>query len=191
MPPAVAPLLYSFEDDAVTCPGCLTVRSLVEPAPVSPAKRRADALPVFVGEVNPHGSRPDMALFFLPRGSAGWRLQRQVLDVPRTMYYRCPRYNLCSERWSVTRARERASELLVTHPDDIFVLLGRRVATAVGLAAAPLFSRQGRFVLLPHPSGRCREWNQLGAHARARELVFGACPGLFEGASLSGSEDVT
>ena len=71
-------------------------------------------------------------------------------------------------------------------PDETIVLLGRKVAAAFGLAHLAPFTSQVvvladegtvlRYVLLPHPSGRCREWNDPGAYELAREMLSAVRP---------------
>lgn len=54
---------------------------------------------------------------------------------------------------------------------DGVVLLGARVAECFGLFAWPRFEWCGRFTrpvaVIPHPSGRCRFWNDPGSRPRA------------------------
>lgn len=90
--------------------------------------------PVLIGELNPYGADPAMALYPLPEGSSGGRLQRLVCGLRRSTYCDLPRYNLCDGKWSAPAARERANELLRMHAgedrDDRLVLLGRKVVGA-------------------------------------------------------------
>lgn len=164
------------------------------PTPRLPSTDHAfeDAPPVtVVGEDNPYGSDPRYALYDEPERSAGARLRRLVFGVRRTTYHRrTRRLNLCDPRWSAPAARARAAELLADRSAGearVFVLLGRKVAAAFGLDAHPPFSvvlapdEDGAFwpcVLLPHPSGRCREWNEPGAHERARALLRSVRPDI-------------
>ena len=65
--------------------------------------------------------------------------------------------------------------------DTTSVLRGRKVAGAFGLGHLAPFTRQDvvqidggnllRYVILPHPSGRCRVWNEPDAVERARALL--------------------
>lgn len=89
------------------------------------------------------------------------------------------RVNLCGDAWSASEARRRAHEvgLAATGP---LVLLGSKVARSFGLKFRPFCraslaveGRALRVVMLPHPSGRCRLWNERGARARARRAVRG------------------
>lgn len=153
---------------------------------------------VLVGEMNPYGVDPRHALFCAPAGSAGERLQDLVLGVRRATYLdeRVVRYNLCVGLWNGHAAKRRAQEIRDLHPADVLVLLGRKVAQAFGCRGWPLFgrglllrtgakelawraastSREFRAILLPHPSGRCREYNDPENVARARDLVRKAAP---------------
>ena len=79
------------------------------------------------------------------------------------------------ERWGARRARERAARVLDAFPAERYVLLGSRVAAAFGLPYAPftVTTSYGRehlrhFLVLPHPSGRCRAWNDPRAASAAR-----------------------
>ncbi len=142
--------------------------------------------PLLVGEDNPYGSDPTKALYPYPDGSAGWRLCRLVMDLPRAEYLRrFERVNLCAGKWSLREARTTAMELRgrPSWPPPAVVLLGRKVAEAFGLGGASFFGRVSdsyspeewlhveRFVLLPHPSSRCRLWNRPGAFEEARALL--------------------
>lgn len=137
-----------------------------------------------VGEHNPLSADPRHALYPRPPGCAGARLAK-VLGLSEEAYLSAfERRNLLphdAPRWSAALARDAAKALLgETSTGDRLVLLGARVAAAfgllfreslfrpavrpVGLAGAP------RAVLvLPHPSGRSREWNAPDAAPKARE----------------------
>ena len=141
-------------------------------------------LVVLVGETNPYGGDPWAALYDEPAYSAGGRLRRLVLGLPRQVYLGddVARYNLCVGRWSASAARLEAARLLEAHPTPTVVLLGRKVATAFARATttAPLapFTRAGRLVAVPHPSGLCREWHSPEAVPRVRALLAEAVPGI-------------
>ena len=140
---------------------------------------------VLVGESNPYGADPRYALYPDPPGCAGYRLCHKVLGIDARDYLRAfERVNLLQgPRWSVPKARAAASAL-VQRTDGGWsrpggrplVLLGRRVAAAFGLGDILPFTRvpigEWTFVLLPHPSGRCRAWNDPGSFERARALVL-------------------
>lgn len=136
--------------------------------------------PLLIGEDNPHSADPLMALFPDPPGCAGHRLCTRVLGLSPSQYLaRYRRANLCpSDAWDNAVARHEATAWLhrVQHTPDPVVLLGSKVAEAFrlrfdpftvvdpGLGAPPL-------VLLPHPSGRSRLWNDPGAYERARQVL--------------------
>jgi hypothetical protein len=134
---------------------------------------------LLVGEDNPLGADPRAALFPRPRGRAGDRLRR-LLDLTDVQYLAAfARANLCAGRWDAREARVAAEELAdaASEVGAPLVLLGRKVAGAFGLAAAPPFSRASvgasAAYLVPHPSGRCREWNDPASAARLRSLLAG------------------
>lgn len=141
--------------------------------------------PLLVGEDNPYGQDPRYALYPYPPRSAGARLCQVILDLTLREYLRAfERVNLCVGKWSMREARSMAFQLKVrAYGRRPLVLLGSKVAEAFGIDAPP-FSIQTRtehptwedvqqvYVLLPHPSGRCRIWNKAGAMARARALVL-------------------
>ncbi len=127
---------------------------------------------LLVGEDNPHSLDPRHALYPHPPGCAGDRLCHRILDEHRGSYLeKYDRTNLCSGAWSTTEARVRALDLLESGRP--MVLLGARVARAFGLDFLPFSVACGASLMavLPHPSGRCRLWNDVGSYARARATV--------------------
>jgi hypothetical protein len=136
----------------------------------------APPVALLVGELNPYQleEKARYALFPWPEASAGGRLCRVVLGLePRRYIAAYARANLCSGRWSAPAARERARDLALRYFDRPIVLLGSRVADAFGLPFEPFTHREG-FVLLPHPSGRCRAWQRPDAVDRARAVMRAA-----------------
>jgi len=142
-----------------------------------------NARAILVGEDNPHSVDPRYALYPYPPNCAGHRLQDKVLGVGLSEYlgaYR--RVNLCEGRWRAAAAREKAGEILRDCRELPLVLLGAKVAAAFGQDFRPFTVRWlevgGRFVtvavLLPHPSGRCRVWNDPGSYERARGAMRSA-----------------
>jgi len=136
---------------------------------------------VLVGEMNPYGSDPRYALFCAPEYSAGGRMQRLVLGLKRHRYLEIPRYNLCTGRWSMPQAREAAQAILNRHSDghdDIIVALGAKVAGAFGLkydvCKLFFFGAHGRVLVLPHPSGLNRMWNDPELVGRCRKALVDA-----------------
>jgi len=128
--------------------------------------------PLLVGELNPYGADPELALYPLPEHASGGRLAR-ILGLSRGQYLRAfGRANLCSGRWSLGDARGAAELLTIMNDRDRpIVLLGSKVCQAFAQPYHP-FTSAGRLHVLPHPSGRCRAWNEPGAVARARALVL-------------------
>jgi hypothetical protein len=128
---------------------------------------------LLVGESNPYGLDQRYALWPRPENASGGRLCKVLGMTPATYLRTFDRVNLCLGGWNLRDARDVAAGL--THPRR--VLLGRRVAQAHGIKDWRPFEVYdlgplGRDVLaLPHPSGRCRIWNEPGAAQRARGAV--------------------
>lgn len=130
-----------------------------------------------VGEVNPFGSDPKMALYHLPRGSSGNRLRR-IMGLRDCEYAGLlHKVNLCSGKWSDVDAYVKAKDLLRSQ-HEVLVLLGARVRRMFG-GPAPferLRVHDKVMVGLPHPSGRCRLWNDPESFVRARTQLILAVP---------------
>ena len=144
---------------------------------------------VLVGELNPHQDRRAFDLYDEPERASGHRLRSLVLGVRRETYFRrFARHNLCVGKWSAPAARKRAEELSEEYPAETFVLLGKKVQEAFGfydvsgyfgvVSGVTATKEERTVVLLPHPSGLCRVWNEPGAFALARRTLLEACPGL-------------
>ena len=140
---------------------------------------------LLVGEMNPYGADPDHALYCEPPHSAGGRLCRLVCQVHHRRYLAFRRVNLCESRWSMIAARKKAVEIRSWRDrPEVVVLLGKKVQEAFGFPAAwnqPFAIRLGNlvdptYVLLPHPSGLCRVWNEPGAFEQARKFLGAAAP---------------
>lgn len=140
---------------------------------------------VLVGECNPHADEPMAALWASP-GTAGGRLQSTILGLEPLSYYGLWRVNLCPTRtWDTVAARMTALRVASPlAPWEVVVCLGRRVArrmaAARGLDIFPSWSimpwGSPVYVTIPHPSGRCRDWNDSAAIPHARELLRRAAP---------------
>lgn len=143
--------------------------------------------PLLVGEDNPYGKDPRYALFPHPKNSAGYRLARLVLAMPSRGAYleRFDRVNLCPQKWSSPVARQSAIAIMNSDYDRV-VVLGRKVAAAFGLDESKPFSIEKtrsisstgiwferQYIVLPHPSGLCRVWNEPQAFERARAALTG------------------
>ena len=138
--------------------------------------------PLIVGEMNGHSADPRFALWPRPAGCAGARLVAHLGLSEREYLDRFSRANLLpGGRWSVAAARKAALRLdRAIMPGIPIVLLGRRVAAAFGLdspnipAALHCDGPSGvrrTWVLLPHPSGRCRSWNGPGVRKAVRQVM--------------------
>lgn len=136
------------------------------------------AKPVLVGEMNPYGADPYYALYPAPDGCSGHRLCCLILGMQRKAYLDAfERVNLCEGKWSIRAARERA-ETLWASPGR-FILLGAKVCSAWEKPFEPFaLSDGGTTLVLPHPSGLCRLWQQPDAFAKARAAVRLLCPEL-------------
>lgn len=116
-----------------------------------------------------------------PANGAGARLIRYAGISPAIYEERFLRKNLFAEhvpsdQWPATEARSRAKNLyawLVARGVSRVVLLGRNVAVAFGLDAAWQRIEEPQIVLasIPHPSGRCRDYNDERARDAAGEIV--------------------
>lgn len=138
--------------------------------------------PVLVGELNPYGGDDYYALYPAPDGCSGHRLCQLVLGMHRSVYLETfERVNLCRGKWSVKDARIAAKRL--TDAGRYCVLLGKKVSTAFD-TPFDVFEAQfldakdghGGLLVLPHPSGLCRMWNEPDAFVKARAAVAAFCP---------------
>lgn len=79
------------------------------------------------------------------------------------------------ESWPAAEAAISAGWLLASAPEDRWLLLGRRVAVAVGLARWTLLAwvrHEGRsMAVFPHPSGRNRWYNDPTHRAAAQRFL--------------------
>jgi len=130
--------------------------------------------PLLVGELNPYGSDPRYALYPMPERSAGGRLCKILGLTMREYLSRFDRTNLCTGEWKLQAAREAAWNLSVAVKESRpIILLGVKVCTAFTLEYAPFtkVTDNDEFYILPHPSGKCRTWNNPSSVGRARELL--------------------
>jgi hypothetical protein len=142
-----------------------------------PTAKRAK--PLLVGEQNPYGGDPYFALYPSPEGCSGHRLCCLILGMRRAAYLDSfDRKNLCDGKWDMRLARRWAQELR-TWPAPI-ILLGSKVARAFEFVPFEPFTVQdgGKTLILPHPSGLCRMWNEPGSFARARLFVAQVVPSV-------------
>lgn len=141
----------------------------------------ANARPLLVGEGNPYGADPRMALFPKPDGASGSRLCHDILGFKWAAHYlrAFDRVNLCPRDWS---QKEAIQEAVRQHDGRHwqFILLGRKVASAFRLEHVPPFTIWNYWgpnfpnhwmLTLPHPSGRTQDWNDPAKVQLARRLV--------------------
>lgn len=152
---------------------------------------------LLVGEDNPQSPDTHYSLWNDPPGCAGHRLQEHILMLPARQYRAIWRTNLCCPTWDRDAAILRTFELVAADCQwTTIVMLGRRVASAfqagaLGFNLEPFehsgvvkkYGREIQFVSLPHPSGRCREWNNTTNYERARRLLRRITPIPFGGVS--------
>lgn len=133
------------------------------------------ARPLLVGEDNPLGGSARNGLLPFPRGRAGDRLRR-ILGLSDREYLRgFERVNLCpAGPWSAKVARDAADRLHGDHhlTGQPLVLLGAKVAAAFGFAYLQFVEVEPGVLVLPHPSGRCRAWNDPAATHKARRALL-------------------
>jgi len=145
-----------------------------------------------IGEANPYqsGPRPEFDLYPHPPQSAGARLCR-ILGYEQEEYLATfERRNLLyGTKWSAPAARDAATQLRRQEvgSGDALVLCGARVAAAFGIVFEPL-ARLRRLagptgahvcicLVIPHPSGLSRAWNDPTMAPRVREAVRALLPG--------------
>ncbi len=134
-----------------------------------------------VGEAPGPNTRAALPMFPLPERSAGGRLLEYSGMDAADYLGRVARRNLFDElkSWSVPEARRQVFEVwwwLNGKPRvRRVVLLGNRVAAAFGVErmwSATTFSRRNLTVVaIPHPSGKCRVYNDEAARKRAGAVV--------------------
>jgi hypothetical protein len=150
---------------------------------------------LLLGEDNPQSSDPSFQLYPRPIGCAGHRLQTMILGLhSESDYLAIWRTNLCSPSWDSGRARKRARMLLSDSvPWSVIVMLGRKVARAfddaliTDTSLLPFVScriSNRILIALPHPSGRCKDWNDPVAIHNAQKLMRTHCPTIRWGGAL-------
>lgn len=143
-----------------------------------------------IGEQNPygdrHGHKQRFALYPLPAHASGGRLAR-ILGLTVDEYLDAfERRNLLGPgRWDVKKARAAAVEIRGQVRDgEVLVLCGARAAAAFQYPSDPLrtFASEHRVdrllgearyevLVIPHPSGLSRAWNDPTMAPRVREAV--------------------
>lgn len=129
---------------------------------------------------NPLSERPEHALFPYPQGSTGWRiwqmLKSRLPDVSRVDYLRgFDRVNLINSReWDAAEAWAAAEHLPSLYRGRTIVVFGEAVRKALELPKElvhPVQRRGCTWRMLPHPSGRCRWYNDPAQTALAAALL--------------------
>ncbi len=134
--------------------------------------------PLLVGEANPYQADPGLAQHYAlypdPPGCAGWRLCHKIMQLEEGDYLtRFDRVNLCNGKWGMREAKNHAIQIQA-ESNRALVLFGARVSAAFLMKFAPYWRgyRLGQpVVILPHPSGLSRAWNEPGAFERARAVL--------------------
>ena len=136
---------------------------------------------ILCGMNNPLHSDPRYALFPYPPGCAGWRilelLRIRLPDLTRSQYSRgFERINLVDDMvWDRWKARDKAAQLPSLYRGRTIVLFGDGVRRAVGLPKELIHPIERDGVVwrqLPHPSGRCRWYNDPEARDLASSLLY-------------------
>lgn len=138
---------------------------------------------VLIGESNPYGTDPEMALFHPPRHASGNRL-REHLGLLDATFAALAKVNLCTGKWSTSVAADRARELVGDY--RVLVCLGVKTVEAVcrvlGWKPPQRFCAAAvgdvAVVALPHPSGLNRIWNEAGAREKAQAVLRGCAPAV-------------
>ena len=84
------------------------------------------------------------------------------------------RVNLCGGPWHWDEARATAAALLRSDR-KVLVLLGRKVSESFGVdVRAPAIAEVGgkKLLIAPHPSGRCRLWNEPGMEDEVQMMLW-------------------
>lgn len=122
---------------------------------------------VLIGMNNPLSSDPKNALWPAPVNCAGWRLWKMLEEragvTPNEYARGFVRRNLCAgTEYDRKLARAQAETLLEELQGRVVVVLGAAVRDAFRLPPVlvkPILDRGVTFRQLPHPSGRCRWYN--------------------------------
>lgn len=148
---------------------------------------------LLVGLDNPQSSDPRHALFPHPRGCAGHRLWKMMMEVDknftRSHYERIPKTNLfpvgpCPREFRSSNLRDAGRLLLVQKRDSVdhVILLGNHVRDAVWRASSMNFNfdRPMTFIMIlsadyawvPHPSGRNHYYNDVRRRRRVARFLL-------------------
>lgn len=131
--------------------------------------------PLLVGMNNPLSRHPDDALYPEPPGCTGHRIWRLLAPMTQEEYLeRYDRTNLVEGlAWSSERARLNSGRILDLMPGRRTIILGAETQAALGYRKLERMAwhpcARGKFLLMPHPSGRNTWFNDprnraLAAH---------------------------
>ena len=120
------------------------------------------------GMNNPHRAGDPLS----PDWTAGKKLF-QLSGMTREEYEATfERMNLIESRtWSGIQAKTAGTRLKSRLRNRSVIVLGKMAWYALGLEPTEWFGSKGRFTLLPHPSGRCRLYNDESNRRKARECM--------------------
>jgi hypothetical protein len=135
---------------------------------------------ILLGMNNPVSPKPEHALYPYPPNCTGWRLMKlletRVPGITRYDYLNgFERVNLVnSKTWSKEEARRAAKRLPSLYRGRTIVVLGGAVRDALELPAVlihPVRKDGCVWRQLPHPSGRCRWYNDPECATLAATLL--------------------
>lgn len=148
--------------------------------------------PVILGMNNPYSTDPYYALYPHPENSAGARIcamflasaSQAGLPLTRRDYIKgFDRRNLVdTPTWNMEYARQRANQARGELQGRKVVICGTAVLGVLGLRrhewlvwserSGDLFKDPFDYVLVPHPSGRCREYNDPAVGKAVGDLLL-------------------
>lgn len=146
---------------------------------------------ILLGANNPISADPQYALYPHPKGSTGHRLS-EMLDaaygrkytgvVGRKQYAEgFERRNLLdSKKWSKKAAKEAAPAILSALGGRRVIIVGAETCDALGLPRSGWCEWVGawtgtgemQYCVIPHASGRCREYNDPAMVARVGDILL-------------------
>ena len=161
--------------------------------------RKPPQKPVLLGMNNPLSRDPHYALANFPERCTGWRLWRMIVEAmehdglaPMSRLDYMTRYDrrnvLNGVIWNMALAKEAGAELAPKLADRVVVLCGVQTLEAMRLTRpsdwcswvegepqGSLLAAQDRsfkYALIPHPSGRCREYNDPALKLKVGRLLL-------------------
>lgn len=140
-----------------------------------------DRRPILLGMNNPLSEKPEHALFPHPPGCTGWRIWQMLRDfageeVTRAQYLAAfDRRNLVDGKtWDRGRALAGVDKFVVDVRERVVVVFGEAPRVALRLPKLlmhPQLIGDVTWRQLPHPSGRCRWYNDPNNRAAAGTLL--------------------